>query len=57
MDSESLLIKCSFGGFDRPEHKYIIVGEERCRYYPSIPVKTEINQQAHQTIREYLHVK
>ena len=57
MGEEALLIKCSFGSFDRPEHKYIIVDKEQCRYYPTVPVKTEVNRKAHQTIREYLYGK
>ena len=53
--AESLLIKCAFGSFDRPEHKYIFVGRDACRYYASIPVKTAVNHRAHQKIVEYLH--
>ena len=53
--AESLLIKCAFGSFDRPEHKYIFVGRDACRYYASTPVKTAVNYRAHQKIVEYLH--
>lgn len=53
--AESLLIKCAFGSFDRPEHKYIFVGRDACRYYVSTPVKTAVNYRAHQKIVEYLH--
>jgi len=55
--SAALLIKCAFGSFDRPEHKYLLINEEDCQYYASIPVKTAVNFEAHQTILEYLHVK
>lgn len=51
-----MLIKCAFGSFDRPEHKYILLDENICRYYSSIPVKTAVNYLAHQKIMEYLHV-
>jgi tRNA (guanine-N7-)-methyltransferase len=54
---EGLLIKCAFGSFDRPEHKYIMIDKEMCRYYVSAPVRTKVNQQAHQKIAEYFHVK
>jgi len=54
---EGLLVKCAFGSFDRPEHKYIKVEKEMCHYYASTPVKTKANQQAHQKITEYFHVK
>jgi tRNA (guanine-N7-)-methyltransferase len=50
----SLLVKCSFGSFDRPEHKYIILSEEGCRYFVSPPVKTSVNFKAHQKITELL---
>lgn len=53
--SESLLIKCAFGSFDRPEHKYIFVGRSACRYYASLPVKTAVNHRAHKKIVEYLY--
>ncbi len=54
---DALLIKCAFGSFDRPEHKYIKVDKESCRYYQSEPVKTKVNYQAHQKIVEYLNVQ
>jgi tRNA (guanine-N7-)-methyltransferase len=49
---EKLLIKCAFGSFDRPEHKYILMGKEGCRYFASVPVKTMVNHRAHQKMRE-----
>jgi tRNA (guanine-N7-)-methyltransferase len=51
---EKLLIKCAFGSFDRPEHKYILIEEHRCRYFVSPPVKTTVNYEAHQKIMELL---
>jgi len=50
----SLLIKCAFGSFDRPEHKYIFLEEEGCRYFVSPPVKTDVNLQAHLKLIELL---
>ena len=50
----SLLIKCAFGSFDRPEHKYIVLGHEGCRYFVSPPVKTMVNYKAHQKLVEQL---
>jgi len=50
----SLLVKCSFGSFDRPEHKYIMLSKEGCRYFVSPPVKTSVNYKAHQKITELL---
>jgi len=56
--AKRLLIKCSFGSFDRPEHKYILLTEDSCRYFVSPPVKTGVNHRAHQKIMELLtHVE
>ena len=52
----SLLVKCAFGSFDRPEHKYILLTPEGCRYFVSPPVKTTVNLKAHQKIMEYFDV-
>ncbi len=51
---ESLLIKCAFGSFDRPEHKYIFLQKESCRYFVSEPVKTGVNLLAHQKLMQQL---
>jgi tRNA (guanine-N7-)-methyltransferase len=55
-DDEQLLIKCAFGSFDRPEHKYIILNKDTCRYFVSSPVRTKVNFQAHLKIMELLNV-
>jgi len=55
-EDEILLIKCAFGSFDRPEHKYIILDKNACRYFVSPPVKTQVNYKAHQKIMELLNV-
>lgn len=54
ISDQSLLIKCAFGSFDRPEHKYILLKEDSCRYFVSSPVKTTVNFKAHQKIAEQL---
>jgi len=51
---DAMLLRCSFGGFDRPEHKYILVNREGARYFVSRPVKTKANYQAHQKLVAYL---
>ena len=50
ISENSLLIKCAFGSFDRPEHKYILLEEASCRYFVSPPVKTTVNFKAHQKL-------
>ena len=51
---ERLLIKCAFGSFDRPEHKYILLDKKGCRYFVSSPVKTTVNYEAHKKIMELI---
>ena len=55
-EDNTLLIKCAFGSFDRPEHKYILLDETSCRYFVSAPVKTTVNYKAHKKITELLNV-
>ena len=50
----SLVVKCAFGSFDRPEHKYIIISSEGSRYFVSTPVKTNVNYEAHKKIMEFI---
>ena len=54
---EKLLIKCAFGSFDRPEHKYILLNSESCRYFVSPPVKTQVNYEAHKKLMELLSIE
>lgn len=54
MSESSILIKCAFGSFDRPEHKYIILDKKGCTYFNAEPVKTRVNLLAHQKIAEQL---
>ena len=54
-EDEKLLIKCAFGSFDRPEHKYLLLDETSCRYFVSPPVKTTVNYEAHRKIMELLN--
>ncbi|WP_457608090.1 tRNA (guanosine(46)-N7)-methyltransferase TrmB [Nitratifractor sp.] len=50
------IIECSFGSFDRPEHKYLFWSEgEAAHYFPGLPVRSAANQAAHQRIGEWLH--
>jgi len=55
-EDEKMLIKCAFGSFDRPEHKYILLDKTSCRYFVSPPVGTAVNNEAHQKIMELLDV-
>ena len=46
------LIKIAFGDFNRVEHKYIIIDDNQCRYFQSLPIPTKSNYIAHQIIKE-----
>ena len=45
-------IECSFGSFGMPEKKIIVVEEVGAFYLPSRPVKSRVNQEAHNLIKE-----
>ncbi|WP_292663469.1 tRNA (guanosine(46)-N7)-methyltransferase TrmB [Nitratifractor sp.] len=50
-DDSGGILECSFGSFDRPEHKYLIYRDkEPLRYFPERPVATATNARAHQKI-------
>ncbi len=48
------LVRLSFGSFDRPEHKYILIEGGEASYYPHEPVGTATNYAAHEAIREWI---
>ena len=50
IDDKTRLIKCAFGSFERPEHKYLLIEDNKCRYFVSPPVKTSVNLLAHNYI-------
>lgn len=50
ISGQSVVIKCAFGSFDRPEHKYMLLNQDGCRYFVSSPIKTSVNFQAHQAM-------
>lgn len=52
---ESMMIRCAFGDFARPEHKYIVLNKEGCYYYNSEPIGSRANFDAHNTIKELLN--
>ena len=52
---EGMLIRVSFGSFDRPEHKYLMFRVGELSYYPQNPVKTMTNYRAHQKIGECVY--
>ncbi|WP_281951092.1 tRNA (guanosine(46)-N7)-methyltransferase TrmB [Nitrosophilus kaiyonis] len=57
IDSDRYLIKISFGNFDRPEHKYLLITKNKIEYFPKKPVLSRGNIKAHKKIEEILNGK
>ncbi len=55
IEESAILLRLSFGSFDRPEHKYIYLGASQTYYFNSSPVKTLTNYKTHLKIMEYLN--
>ena len=51
---KGLLIKITFGSFNRPVTKYIYLENGTMRYFQGNPIKTRINLEAHKNILELL---
>jgi tRNA (guanine-N7-)-methyltransferase len=51
------LVKIAFGSFNRPESKYLYIKDNRCRYYPFVPVPSKHNHLAHQEIEKFINEK
>ena len=47
-----LLIKVTFGSFNRPVTKYIVIQKNKARYFQGDPIKTKTNLLAHKIICE-----
>ncbi len=55
IDQKSAVMKLSFGAFDRPEHKYIVILPNKCEYFPKKPILSKANVSAHKKIEEILY--
>jgi len=53
-EKESILFKVIMGSFNRPVAKYIILENNKLRYFQGNPITTKINLDAHKTILEIL---
>jgi len=51
---QGLLVKVTFGSFNRPVTKYLYIENEKARYFQGDPIKTRVNLEAHQRILEIL---
>jgi len=50
-----VMLRLSMGSFDRPEHLYIIVTDDKTFYYPTTPLKSKSNLLAHRHLDEVLN--
>lgn len=54
IDETSGLIQTSFGSKNKPEAKYILIDNNKLKYYQSNPISSKSNFKAHQKIMEIL---
>lgn len=53
-DSGELLIKLSFGAFDRPGNYFIKISKDKTEYFIAKPLPTDINLKVHEKVKEQL---
>jgi len=52
--NDALMVKVTFGSFNRPVTKYLYIENDAARYFQGEPIRTKINLLAHQNILEIL---
>jgi len=52
---EGVMLRISMGSFDRPEHLYLIITENRLSYYPELPLRSPINLEAHKHLTKAIN--
>jgi len=53
-ESHSGLIQVTFGSFDRPLNKYILIENKKAKYFQDLPLPTSANIKAHNQLKEML---
>jgi len=53
-ESNSGLIQVTFGSFDRPLNKYILIKNKKAKYFQDLPLPTSANIKAHNQLKEML---
>jgi len=53
--ANGVMIRLSIGSFDRPEHLYLIIRDSKAEYFPSLPLKSKSNLNAHRFLDKVLH--
>ena len=49
---DGVMLRLSMGSFDRPEHLYVILREGSTTYYPSLPLRSKSNLNAHKHLNK-----
>ncbi len=47
---DGVMLRISMGSFDRPEHLYLLITENRLAYYPELPLRSPVNLEAHKQL-------
>lgn len=55
MLKDGVMLRLSMGSFDKPEHLYLIVKNDKAFYYPNMPLKSRSNLAAHKFLNGVLH--
>ncbi len=55
IDNKSGILKLSFGAYDRPEHKYLLLFEDKISYFPDNLLPIWQNDNSNKIIKEYLN--
>jgi len=54
-DDGRMLLRLSMGSFERPEHLFVLVSDEKSVYLPTEPVPSKVNFTIHQHLDTLLH--
>ena len=52
---DGVMLRTAMGSFDRPEHLYVLINNNSASYFPSNPLKSKSNLQAHKLLNRILH--
>ena len=55
IDDTKMMTRLSMGSFERPEHLYVIISDEKSVYFPTEPVPSQVNFAVHQHLDKILH--
>jgi tRNA (guanine-N7-)-methyltransferase len=54
INDTSMLVEVTFGSFNKPVSKFILIDDTKARYFQGNPLATKANLKAHQKINEFL---